>query len=97
MIEYQIEILKRLKKSNILTYEEILKIADAFQIASGQGYAIGKTKGILDYLEKYGEINVSNLSNNKLVIQNKYDLSAIFNEIDKYISIETDLNFNQYF
>jgi len=33
----QIEILKKLKKENTIACDEMLKIADAFQTASGKG------------------------------------------------------------
>lgn len=49
MIEEQIKMIKKLRENNVIACEEILKIADAFQITSGQSYAIGKTKGILDF------------------------------------------------
>jgi hypothetical protein len=34
-----------------LSYNELVSIVDAFQVASGQGYAISKTKAILEHLE----------------------------------------------
>jgi len=97
MIEYQIEILKKLKKENIIGYDEILKITDAFQIASGQGLAIGKTKGILDFLKNCGEIIVKNDEEIKTVLETKYDLANLYFSIDPYIRIENDMIFNSYF
>ncbi len=90
--------IKKLKENNSITYEEILKITNAFQIASGQGYAIGKTKGILDYIKNYGEVIIENNSENKnFIIKNKYDLSRFYENIDKNINIEIDVNFKSYF
>jgi hypothetical protein len=97
MIEYQIEILKKLKQENIIAYDEILKITDAFQIASGQGLAIGKTKGMLDFLKNCGEIIVKNNEEIKTVLKTKYDLAQLYLSIDSYIAIEKDLIFNSYF
>lgn len=98
MIEEQIKMIKKLKQSNIITNEEILNIMDAFQIASAQGYAIGKTKGILDYMKNYGEIIIKNDSDNQnFIIMNKYDLSKFYKNIEKNINIEIDVNFASYF
>lgn len=97
MIEYQIEILKKLKKENIIAYDEILKITDAFQIASGQGFAIGKTKGMLDFLKNCGEIIIKNDEEIKTVLKTKYDLAKLYFSIDPYIRIENDIIFNSYF
>lgn len=44
------ETLDRLKSEKVISSKELYHIAAAFQIASGQGYAISKTKAILDYI-----------------------------------------------
>ena len=73
---YEIEILKQLKQNNTIPVEEIQNIIDAFQIASGQGYAIGNTKGILGFLKNYGEIKIINdVGELKLILQTKFDFS----------------------
>lgn len=79
MIEEQIKMIKKLKNNNIINITEILEISEAFQVASAQGYAIGKTKGILDYLKNYGEIYVENtFLKQKQIIKNIYDLSMFY-------------------
>lgn len=98
MIEEQIKMIKNLKAHNILTNQEILNIIEAFQIASAQGYAIMKTKGILDYLKNNGEIYVENtFLKQKQVIKNIYDLSMFYKEIDQNIDLEKDVTFSTYF
>jgi hypothetical protein len=98
MIDFQIEILKKLKIDNTLSYDEILSITDAFQIASGQSYAIGRTKGILDFLKNHGEILVVNIPNGSdLALKSAFDLSNLYLSIDKYIDICHDKIFFQYF
>jgi hypothetical protein len=98
MIEEQIKMIKKLKESNIITYNEILKITDAFQIASAQGYAIGKTKGILDFLKKYGELHIISIpEKEELTLKTSEDLYLLFRGIDNDIDIKGDYNFEGYF
>jgi hypothetical protein len=68
----------------------MLKIADAFQIASGQELAIGKTKGMLDFLKNCGEIIVRNDEGVKAVLKTKHDLAAFYSSIDPNVTIEKD-------
>ena len=44
--------LENLQIGNSLSYKELLDIADAFQIASAQSFAIGKTKDLLEFISK---------------------------------------------
>lgn len=44
------ETLDKLKSERITDTKELTDIAKAFDTASGQGYAISKTKAILDYI-----------------------------------------------
>ncbi|KAF2508679.1 hypothetical protein EYY60_16285 [Flavobacterium zhairuonense] len=97
MMEHQIGILKKLRKENIIAYDEMLKIADAFQTASGQGLVIGKTKGMLDFLKNYGEIIVSNDEGIKTVLKTNHDLAGFYSLIDPCIAIEKDVIFNIFF
>lgn len=98
MIEEQIEMIKKLKNNNIINFTEISEILEAFQVASAQGYAIGKTKGILDYLKNYGEIYIEDTPfKQKQVITNIYDLSVFYKKIYQDIDIEKDVNFLAYF
>lgn len=98
MIEEQVKMIKRLKKNNIVSFEEILNILEAFQIASAQGYATMKTKGILDYLKNHQEIFIDDtFLKVKYKIKDKYELSAFYNKIDPNINIEKDKIFLNYF
>lgn len=47
-VDFQQEMSKKLDVSNIISYKEVNDIMIAFQITSGQGFAIGKTKALLD-------------------------------------------------
>jgi hypothetical protein len=90
--------LKELKNKNEVGYNEILNIANAFQIASGQGYAIGKTKGMLDFLKQNGEILIiSTTTGEKTIIKTNEDLTSLFRNIDEEININSDPNFKNYF
>jgi hypothetical protein len=98
MINYQIEILEGLKTNNIISYDDVLNIIDAFQIASAQGYAVGKTKGILDFIKNYGKIVVTKIPNSDdLEIKTISDLSKLYSSIDKNINIDTDKIFATYY
>ena len=98
MIEEQIKMIKRLKKNNIVSIEEILNIIEAFQVASGQGYATMKTRGILDYLKNHQEIFIDDsFLKAKYKIKDKYELSAFYNKIDPNIELEKDVKFSTYF
>lgn len=94
MIEEQIKMIKKLKNDNIINITEILEILEAFQVASAQSYAIGKTKGILDYLKNYGEIYIEDTHfKQKQVITNMSDLSIFYKKICQNIDIEKDIFF----
>lgn len=98
MIEEEIRTIKKLKENNTITYEEILEILEAFQIASAQGYAIGKTKGILNYIKNYGKIIIEDhFDNQKITLMNNHDLSEFYKKIDNSIDIEIDPAFITYF
>lgn len=98
MIEEQIKMIKRLKENNTLDYNDILYITDAFQIASAQGYAIGKTKGMLDFFKKYGHIHIMYIpKKGELTLKTNDDLYLLFRDIDNDIDIKADPNFESYF
>lgn len=91
MIEEQITMIKRLKKNNTLDYSDILNITNAFQIASAQGYAIGKTKEILDFLKKYGELHIMSIpEKGELTRKTSEDLYLLLRDIDNDIDIKPD-------
>ena len=95
---YEIEVLKQLKQNSTISFEEIKNIIEAYQIASGQGYAIGKTKGILGFLKNYGEIKIINdVGELKLILKTKLDLVSLYKSMDHFIDIKNDVNFGKYF
>lgn len=98
MIYFQDEMIRKLKKDNRISYSEICDITYSFQIASGQGYAIGKTKGILDFLNRYGNIDIVEIPNTEeLCIKTNTDLANFNLSLDKDIDLEKDSAFSEYF
>ena len=98
-MNYQVKMYNSLKEAGHIEFEDLIEIADAFQIASGQSYAIGNTKGIMDYIIENGSIvirNYSSLENDKQV-NSILKLNEIFKQIDKYIDFKNDKDFSQYF
>ena len=97
MNDYQRNILKKLRVNNNISYNELLDITNAFQITSAQGYAIGSTKGILDFLKNYGEILITDAPDEKNIRLKKIsDLSELYLVIDEFIDIKHDHNFSTY-
>lgn len=84
---------------NLIDYKEILGIADAFQIASGQNFAIGKIKGLLEFIIKGNSLKIKNFkqSNNEKIISSIEELEVVFNDIDPYIELKKDKEFKKYF
>lgn len=95
----QREQLEKLEQSGILSFKELKEILDAFQIASGQGFAIGKTKGILDYLRKGNNLVIENFNNSgtSKTVQTKDELAAIYKNMDEYVDLKNDKDFKEYF
>ena len=95
----QREQLEKLEHSGILSFKELTEILDAFQIASGQGLAIGKTKGILDYLRKGNKLVIENFNNSveDKTVHTKEELAVIYSTIDKYVDLKNDKDFKAYF
>lgn len=95
----QQEQLEKLEQSGILSFKEVKEILYAFQIASGQGFAIGKTKAILEYLKKGNVLTIENFndSGNEKKIKSKQELAALFKSMDEYVDLTTDKDFKEYF
>ncbi|NOS90690.1 MAG: hypothetical protein HOP30_02100 [Cyclobacteriaceae bacterium] len=71
----------------------------AFQIASGQNFAIGKTKALLDFIKQGKSIIIENFDytdKNKEVSSIK-ELVNIFKDIDQFVDLSNDKDFKEYF
>jgi hypothetical protein len=90
---------ERIENHNTISYKEICEILDAFQIASGQGFAIGKTKALLDYLKKGKNFIIENFehSNNQRIVSTLSELANIFKDIDQFVDLPNDKDFKEYF
>jgi DNA-binding transcriptional MerR regulator len=90
---------EKLEETGTLTFKELKEILDAFQIASGQGFAIAKTKAILDYLKKGNALTIENFNNSGATqtIQTKEELASIYKNLDEYVDLKNDKDFKDYF
>jgi hypothetical protein len=97
--EQKKKMLNKLIESPLIEYREILDITDAFQIASGQSYAIGNTKALLDYLKDGKSITILNFnhSTQSKILKSAKDLADTFKSIDQYIDLCNDHDFQKYF
>lgn len=98
-LDFQQEMSKKLNTSNTISYKEISDIMTAFQIASGQEFAVGRTKALLDYLKKGNVLIIENFedSNENKIAKSILDLAMIYKNIDSYIDIMNDKDFKEYF
>lgn len=90
---------EELNNTGVISFKEICEILDAFQIASGQGFAIGKTKAILGYIKEGNNLIIENFeySNNQKIIHSLKELVNIYKDIDQFIDLSTDKDFKSYF
>lgn len=90
---------EKLEANNTISYKEVCEILDAFQIASGQSFAIGKTKALLEYLSKGNSFTIENFeySNKNKDVSSIKELVNIYKDIDQFIDLTTDKDFKQYF
>lgn len=80
-----------------ISYSYILIIADAFQIVSGQRYALDKTKILLNMLATKS-LNIEGYPNKPICeIFTPTDLSNLFKEIDSNIKLEREFELEHYF
>lgn len=82
-----------------ISYKEICEILDAFQVASGQSFAIGKTRALLEYLKNGNSFVIENYdySNKNKEVSSIIELVNIYKDIDQFIDLTTDKDFKQYF
>lgn len=97
--EYRSNLLKSLAINKSVDYKEIMEIANAFQVSSGQSFAIGKTQALLDFLAQGNEIIIENFQKfgDRNILHSINDLMVLFKNLDEYIDLETDDNFESYF
>lgn len=90
---------EKLEANNAISYKEVCEILDAFQIASGQGFAIAKTKALLDFLKDGNSITIENFeySNENKKVSTIKQLVNIYKDIDQFIDLANDKDFKQYF
>lgn len=88
-----------IKNNPIISYKEICDILNAFQIASGQGFAIGKTKALLDYIKEGHSFTIENFnnSNEQRVVKSTNELANIYKGIDQFVDLPNDKDFKEYF
>lgn len=76
---------------------DIQEIIDAFQVASGQSYAIKNTEKILLMLEKYNGIEILLVDNSLIKISNAEELSDYILSIDEYVDLKKINDLKKYF
>lgn len=97
--EIQKEQEEQLDETGSITYSDLIEILDAFQIASGQTYAIGKTKALVMYLKKGHILTIKNFENSGTdkQVTSLQELATIFKNIDEYIDLKNHKDFKEYF
>ena len=90
---------EKLEINNKISYQEVLDVLNAFQIASGQSFAIGKTKALLDFLREGNSIIIENFDylNEDRKVSTIKQLVNIYKDIDQSIDLTIDKDFKQYF
>jgi hypothetical protein len=93
------KMLKQLNQKKFIEYKQVLDICNAFQITSGQDFAIGCTYAILDFILKDGHIDIRDFENQNQVrnASSINEFLEIINSIDKNINLKNDPKFSQYF
>jgi hypothetical protein len=96
---FYIALKDQLEVSSTITYREVLEILDAFQIASGQSFAIGKTKALLDFLKQGKSIKIENFdyTDNTKEVSSVKELVNIYKDIDQFVDLSNDKDFKEYF
>lgn len=97
--EHRQKMLQKLRTSSSIDFSELLVIVDAFQIASGQSFAAGNTKGMLDFLKEGNTITVMNFNRttDTTILKSASDLAEAIRKIDQYVDLASDDHFREYF
>lgn len=98
-LDFQQQQKESIKKNPIISYKEICDILNAFQIASGQGFAIGKTKALLDYIKEGHSFTIENFNNTneQRVVKSTNELANLYKDIDQFVDLLNDKDFKEYF
>lgn len=75
-------------RENTIKQSDIQDIIDAFQVASGQSYALKNTEKILLMIEKYNCIEILKVDNYIIKVSNPEDLSEYILSIDEYVDLK---------
>ncbi|WP_047451776.1 hypothetical protein [Alistipes sp. ZOR0009] len=97
--DFQHKLKKQLEDTSSVSYKEICDILDAFQIASGQSFAIGKTKVLLNYLKSGNSFAIENFdhTNKSKEVSSIIELVNIYKDIDQFVDLSIDKEFKEYF
>lgn len=82
---------------NTIKQSDIQEIIDAFQVASGQSYAIKNTEKILLMLEKYNDIEIFKADNSIIKLSNAEELSDYILSIDEYVDLKKVNDLKRFF
>lgn len=96
MNSFEEEMLDQLKRCGTISYRDILDILNAFQIASGQGFAIGRTKAILNFIRQGGVLKLENIKGMES-ISSFNELADVYKSIDSQIDLFAESEFKEYF
>ena len=98
-LNIQNQLREQLENKASISFKEICEILDAFQIASGQGFAIGKTKALLDFLKNGKSFIIENFNytNETKEVSSIKQLVNIYKHIDQFIDLSNDKDFKEYF
>jgi len=89
--------INQLHTTHSVSYHQLTDIANAFQISSGQSFAIGSIQGILEYLRTGKTIAITNNHSATRRITSAKDLDNILNTIAPNITLFSDPDFKAYF
>ncbi len=97
--DFQQQQKESLKNNPAISYKELCDILNAYQIASGQSFAFGKTKALFDYLKEGHSFTIEsfNNSNEERVVSSINELANIYKDIDQFIDLHKDKDFKEYF
>lgn len=96
MFEIEKRFREELGNRKTISYEKIREIADAFQVASGQGFAIGHSRAILSFL-KDGNALVVEGDEKNMTLGSPKEFASLLKDLDPYIDLEHDKDFEKYF
>lgn len=90
---------EQLKDIGEISFRELSEILEAFQVSSGQNFAIGSTTILLNYLKSGNAFVVGNYnySGENKNISSVKDLLALYKEIDLCVDLTIDKDLKHYF